>query len=121
MPPHVVAKAAQRLGAREFDALHDLLLEAYFERNLDITREGNLRTLWEQAGLPADAFPDLEDPELTQEVFADHMEALENGAGGAPAVRLDGTFGVLMGAQPTAVYTRWMERVLERRGPTDEA
>ncbi|MEM6703950.1 MAG: DsbA family protein [Acidobacteriota bacterium] len=114
VPPHVVAKAAEAHGSKAFEAVHRALLEAYFQENRNITDAEVLEDLWTREGLDAEAFPALDDQGLHQRVYADHLEAMENGASGAPAVRLDGFFGVLMGAQPTEVYARWMHRVIER-------
>jgi predicted DsbA family dithiol-disulfide isomerase len=110
MPPHLLAKAAARLGPGAFADLHWLLLEAYFFENRDITAAAVQEELWQRAGLPAADLRRREDPSLRQQVLDEHREALEHGAGGVPAVRLESGFGVVMGAQPAAVYRRWVER-----------
>ena len=44
----------------------------------------------------------------------EHAEAVELGATGVPAVRLAGNSAVIVGAQPTELYRRWIERSLAR-------
>ena len=111
VPPHQAYKAALRIDSEAADHLHEGLLDAYFRRNRDITRDDVLVGLWADAGLPADRFAERQDPQLIEEIRADFTEAMENGASGAPAVRLEGMFGCVMGAQPTEVYARWLEKV----------
>lgn len=114
VPPHRVAKAAARIDEAAAGTLHDLLLDAYFRRSRDITREEVLRDLWARAGLPPERFDESANPELLAEIEEDFREAFEHGAAGAPAVRLAGSYGVLMGAQPTDVYRRWVLRAQAR-------
>ena len=114
LPPHQVAKAAARIGQEAFTSIHDLLLDAYFRRSRDISSEATLRELWQEASLPADSFSDWQDPEILRSIEEEFREALENGAGGAPAVRMDGNYSVVMGAQPTEVYRRWIKRILRK-------
>ena len=70
-----------------------------------------LRALWSEAELPEAAFPALDDPALVRRVLADHEEAQSFGATGVPAVRLADQDFVLVGAQPEAVYLRWLSKV----------
>ncbi len=116
VPPHVWYKRALELDTTGAASFHDRLLRAYFVESRDITTEANLESLWDDAGLPANEQPRSDDPRLVQQVLDDHAEALDNGAGGAPAYRMQGAFGVLMGAQPTEVLERWVERELTRAG-----
>jgi predicted DsbA family dithiol-disulfide isomerase len=111
VPPHQVAKAAARIDATAGQALHDALFDAYFRRSRDITDDRVLRDLWIRAGLDATRFDERDDPALLREIASDYEEALANGASGAPAVRMEGAWGVLMGAQPIEVYRRWIEKV----------
>jgi predicted DsbA family dithiol-disulfide isomerase len=113
VPPQLVAKAAARMDAEAGEALHDLLFDAYFRRSRDITDDRVLRDLWQRAGLAPERFDERDDPELLRLVGAEFEEALGHGASGAPAVRMDGAYGVLMGAQPIAVYRRWIEKMAE--------
>jgi predicted DsbA family dithiol-disulfide isomerase len=111
VPPHRVAKAAARIDRAAGEALHDSLFDAYFRRSRDITDDRVLLDLWRRAGLDPARFDEREDPELLRLIGEDYEEALAHGASGAPAVRMDGAWGVLMGAQPLAVYRRWVEKV----------
>lgn len=111
VPPHLVAKAAARISPEAFEDLHERLLDAYFCQNLDITDSKVLLSLWKQSGLLATDFDQREDPSLLEEVVGQHQEAVQHGASGVPAVRADGHFGVLMGAQSVDVYGRWLEKL----------
>ena len=120
IPAHVVARAARRHGPLLARALHERLLRAYFEQSRDISREPVLRALWQEAGLPAEAFEACADPELVRETLADHNQAVELGITGVPAVRVPGSEAFVMGAQPLDVYRRWLER-LRTRGDEERA
>ena len=113
MPPHVIAKAAARLGADARARVHDRLLEAYFAENRDITTDANLSAIWRDAELPADALPDTADESLVAEVWDEYRAAIERGITGVPAVRLAGEDPYLVGAQPYELYERWVTRKLE--------
>jgi len=117
MPAQVVGKAALRVGRREFRALHQRLMSAYFTENRDISNAGELRALWSDVGIKDEAFPVVDDPELVEVVAQDHAEALELGVTGVPAVMRIGNDAVVVGAQPLDTYRRWVERSLERDGP----
>lgn len=115
MPAQVAAKAAARLGPREFRSLHDRLFPAYFRDNRDISDAETLRALWVEAELPEAALSELGDPELRRDVLAEHEEALVHGANGVPSVRLANSDAVITGALPLATYVRWVERERARR------
>jgi predicted DsbA family dithiol-disulfide isomerase len=117
IPPQRVAKAAARIHADAAESLHDLLFDAYFRRSRDITDDAVLRDLWGRAGLAAERFGEREDPELDRRIISEFQEALEHGATGAPAVRMEGAYGVLMGAQPIEVYRRWLDKAQARETP----
>lgn len=112
LPAHCVAKAAATLGPDAFRAMHDRLLAAYFTENRDISRTPVLRELWADAGLCADAFRGAEDPALVERTLAEHQDALERGMTGVPAAYLEGQDAFLLGAQPLALYRRWVTRNL---------
>jgi predicted DsbA family dithiol-disulfide isomerase len=112
VPPHLVAKAAARLGKPAFDAIHERLLRAYFSESRDITNWDTLKTLWLELGLPEEAFAESENPALSEQVFAEHREAVELGATGVPAVRRADDSIVIVGAHPAEMYRRWIERAL---------
>ena len=115
VPPHLAAKAAAQLGPDAFHRLHERLYAAYFAENRDITDAETLRGLWSEAGLPEAEFARAEDPSLLAQVIEEHNEALEHGASGVPAFRMQETDAVITGAQPLDVFRRWVRRVLEAR------
>lgn len=90
------------------------MLHAYFVENLDISDTGTLLALWREEGLPEDGFDAHRDPAILREVLREHNEAIEFGATGVPAVRLDGNDAVIVGAQPESLYRRWIDRSLAR-------
>ncbi len=114
IPAHVVARAARKHSPEAGRAIHERLLRAYFEENRDISREPTLRALWSEAGLPASGFEACAAPELMRETIDDHNEAVELGITGVPAVRVPGSEAFVMGAQPLAVYRRWVEKLRAR-------
>jgi predicted DsbA family dithiol-disulfide isomerase len=116
IPPHLVAKAAATFGADAFQKMHERLLHAYFAENRDITNADTLAALWREVGLPEAEFVRSADPALLQETIAQHKEAVEVGATGVPAVRLEGQEAVIIGAQPLELYRRWVQRNLEAVG-----
>ena len=116
MPPHLVARAARRIDRAGFARLHEALFRAYFAEHRDTTDAATLRDLWVRAGLPATRFEESLRPGLRAEVVADHRAALEIGATAVPAVALGDDDVAVVGAQPLAVYRRWIERALARRG-----
>ena len=118
VPPHLVAKAAAALGAGEGRRMRDRLFRAYFAESRDISDRATLRALWSEAELPDDAFANSDDPAHARRVLADHEEAQALGATGVPAVRLADQDFVLVGAQPEAVYLRWLRRALDARAVT---
>jgi predicted DsbA family dithiol-disulfide isomerase len=113
VPPHLVAKAAARLGAASFERMHERLLHAYFAENRDVTDPGTLRALWGEAGLPPDAFAASEDPALLSAVLGEHDQAVDLGITGVPTVVLQGNDALVMGAQPLEVYRRWFRRAAD--------
>jgi predicted DsbA family dithiol-disulfide isomerase len=111
VPPHLVAKAAAQLGPDAFAAVHERLLRAYFEQSRDISRAETLRAIWGEAGLPDAEFARSFEPELLRRTAEEHQEASQLGVTGVPAVRVAGTDAFVLGAQPLAVYRRWVERL----------
>ena len=114
IPAHLVAKAAARLGDEAFRRMHERLLRAYFVESRDISAPEILRSLWRELDLAEDGFDAHRDPAIRREVLREHAEAVELGATGVPAVRLAGNSAVIVGAQPTELYRRWIERSLAR-------
>ena len=115
VPAHLVAKAAARLGHESFRRMHERLLRAYFVESRDISREPVLRSLWQELSFDAAAFEAWREPAVLEAVLADHAEAIRLGATGVPAVRLADHDAVIVGAQPLAIYRRWIDRSLARR------
>jgi len=114
IPAHLVAKAAARVGREAFAKMHARLLHAYFVENRDTSDRDTLHALWREEGLPEPAFDAHRDPAILRDVLREHDEAVAFGATGVPAVRLDGNAAVIVGAQPEALYRRWIERSLAR-------
>jgi predicted DsbA family dithiol-disulfide isomerase len=112
MPPHLVAKAAATLGPEAFDRMHARLLRAYFGENRDITDPPTLVALWDDVGLPADAFRRAGEQTLVEAVVREHNEAVSLGLSGVPAVQLAGADVAIPGALPYESYRRWVERAL---------
>ena len=110
VPAHLVAKAAAALGEEPGRRMRDRLFRAYFAESRDISDTATQRALWSELDLPDAAFAATSDPALARQVFAEHREAQELGATGVPAVRLADQDFVLVGAQPEAVYLRWLRR-----------
>ena len=115
VPPHVAAKAAASLGPDAFRALHRRLLEAYFAESRDVSDRSTLRALWGEAGLPPAAFERCDDPALLAETLREHEQAAGVGVTGVPAARMEGNDAIIVGANPTELYRRWIHRKLDGR------
>ena len=115
VPPHVAAKAAASLGRESFRALHARMLAAYFRENRDISDRSTLRALWCEAGLPDAEFGRCDDPSYLAETLREHEEAIASGVTGAPTARMEGNEALILGANPLALYRRWIERRLAGR------
>jgi predicted DsbA family dithiol-disulfide isomerase len=115
VPAHLVSKAAARLGKDAFERIHERLMRAYFTENRDISNNEVLLELWLDVGLDETDFATAQDPELLQAVIDDHDEALECGATGVPAVRLEDNRAVTVGAHPIDAYRAWIDRTLARQ------
>lgn len=115
IPPLLLFKAAQRIGAEAGGRVSARLFEAYFAENLDITDRSTMREIWGQSGLDVSAFDTIDDPALLQEILDEHNDAVERGVTGVPAIELDGTDAIITGAHPRALYRRWIDRTVERR------
>jgi predicted DsbA family dithiol-disulfide isomerase len=112
VPPHLVAKAAARLGDDAFARMHLALLHAYFGDNRDITDAATLRAVWAECDLPPDGLAAAADPALLREVVDEHNQAVALGITGVPAVGVAGSDAAVTGAQPLETYRRWMHRLL---------
>lgn len=114
IPAQLAAKAAAAVSPEAFEAMHARLLRAYFGENQDISREWVLEALWRELGLPAEGFARARGDEFLPQVLGEHNEALEFGATGVPAVRLDGNPAIIVGAHPKELYERWIVKSLDR-------
>ncbi len=115
VPPHLVAKAAARIGPDAFERVHIRLLRAYFTHNRDITDRETLRDIWRDAGLAEGNLARADDPALLEEVLEEHRAALDLGVIGVPAVQLQGREAAITGAYPAETYRRWIRRALEEQ------
>ena len=114
VPPHLVAKAAARVGPEAFDRIHSDLLRAYFYDSRDISNADTLRQIWDAAGLSAAQFEAVEDPEIRTQVIDEHNEAISCGATGAPSFRTSDNDLALTGAHSMHLFRRWINRALDR-------
>lgn len=121
IPAHLAAKAAAAVSPEAFEAMHQRLLQAYFGENRDISRIWVLEALWQELGLPEAAFEAARGDAYLPRVLAEHNEALEFGATGVPAVRLEGNPAIIVGAHPKELYERWITKSLERLDAEQEA
>lgn len=108
IPAHRLAKAAARISDRAFRAMHERLLSAYFSESRDISDVVTQRELWREVELPEAAFAERDDPEIVNQILAEHREAQQGGATGVPAVRLAGNDAIVVGAHPYELYERWV-------------
>jgi predicted DsbA family dithiol-disulfide isomerase len=115
VPPHVAAKAAASLGRDAFRALHRRLLAAYFRENRDVSDRATLATVWAEAGLDGRDFDRCDDPGYLRQTLEEHEQAADLGVTGVPAARMEGNDAIILGANPTDLYRRWIQRKLEGR------
>jgi predicted DsbA family dithiol-disulfide isomerase len=115
VPPHVAAKAAASLGPEAFRALHRRLLEAYFGESRDVSDRSTLAAVWAEAGLDPAEFARCDDPAHLAQVLKEHDEAADAGVHGVPAARMEGNEAIITGANPTALYRKWIQRRLAGR------
>jgi len=115
VPPQVAAKAAASLGPEAFRAIHRRLLGAYFGESRDVSDRSTLAAVWVEAGLPRDEFIRCDDPAYLAETLKQHEEAAAEGVRGVPAARMEGNDAILVGANPTELYRRWIQRALDGR------
>ena len=112
IPAHIVAKASRSISAAAGKKLHDSLLVSYFAQSRDISSHDVLTHLWADAGLSAETFPDLDDPDTIGTVRDEHADAIALGLTGVPAARFARNPAFVTGALPYAMYQRWVERHL---------
>lgn len=118
IPAHGVSKAAQTLGSKAFGAMHERLLQAYFGESRDISSSSVLASLWQEVGLPEDALALATQPEIVSQIMEEFRLSQEAGATGVPAVQLEGNAAIIVGAHPSSLYRRWIDRTLSRDQPS---
>ena len=106
-----VFTARDRIDELFVSSVHPTFLVAVADDG-DMLRPETLRALWDEAGLPAAELAKAADPALRAELEGEHREAVERGITGVPAVCVEGDDAFILGAQPLAVYRRWVERRL---------
>ena len=114
IPAHGVSKAARVLGPEAFDLMHERLLRAYFLESRDISSTTVLASLWREVGLADDGFQLATAPETVTQILEEFRAAQEAGATGVPAVQLEGNPAIIVGAHPSSLYRRWIDRTLDR-------
>lgn len=114
IPAHGASKAARALGPEAFGAMHDRLFSAYFGESQDISSAEVLGALWQELGLPENGFDLSSQPETLAQIRSEFRVAQEAGATGVPAVQLEGNPAIIVGAHPSSLYRRWIERTLQR-------
>jgi predicted DsbA family dithiol-disulfide isomerase len=123
-PPDVVPNTMRALRVAELardrglhEAMHDRLMQAYWEEGRDIGAAEQLLALATEIGLDEDeAAQVIGGAEYRDRVLASTGQAHALGITGIPAFLLDGRLLVL-GAQPRPVFEQAVARVQERRGP----
>ena len=71
-----------------------------------------LHALWDELDLPDGAFDAVDAPEVEAQVLREFEEAQSLGATGVPGLRRADNDIIIVGAQPEAVYRRWIEKSL---------
>lgn len=112
IPAHRAAKAAARISKHAFRAMHERLMTAYFNENRDISDPLELEVLWTELGLAPEALALMGSQEIEAEIMRDFEEAQRFGATGVPGVRRADNEIIIVGAQPEAIYRRWIEKSL---------
>ncbi len=116
LPALKAAKAAQAQGQATFRCLHQLLFRAYFEENLDISRNDVLIELAHRAGLDLAEFGSALEAEATRhQVVEEHKEAIiRHSINGVPTVLFGGSIP-LTGAVPVQMYRQAIDRLGPQR------
>ena len=119
IPAHGVSKAARALGPDAFGAMHDRLLRAYFGESQDISSPGGVEgRCGRNSAFPEKGFDLASQPETVMQIRSEFRGAQEAGATGVPAVQLEGNPAIIVGAHPSSLYRRWIERTLQRERRT---
>lgn len=118
VPAHVAAKSLALIAPDASDAFHHRLLSAYFTENRTISDWAVLADLAADVGLDRDEFLALtaeRERTLAEEVIAEHNDAVRQGITAVPTMVIDEVLPV-QGAQEVDTISRWIERLIERRG-----
>lgn len=118
VPAHVAAKSLALIAPDASDAFHHRLLSAYFTENRTISDWAVLADLAADVGLDRDEFLTLtaeRERTLAEEVIAEHNDAVHQGITAVPTMVIDEVLPV-QGAQEVDTISRWIERLIERRG-----
>jgi predicted DsbA family dithiol-disulfide isomerase len=108
-------KAGELFGPQKQTALKLALFAAYFQQGLDVSDEGVLLDVAEQAGIDrAAAMAWLSDQALSGTVRAEEQYWIGENVTGVPAIIFDGKY-MVPGAQSADVFVRVIGRVLEKR------
>ena len=117
----LAAQVAQKIissdAPKYADAMHHKLLEAYFEKNLDISDWCVLANLANEVGFGEAKFSSLVETrrlELSKRVIDEHNEAINLGITSVPTVVINQVLPV-PGAQETETYINWISRLIERK------
>lgn len=117
LPAQMAAKSMKILAPDHVDAFHHRLLRAYFTENRTISDWSVLGAVASDVGVDSEEFlaaTRQRDRSLTEEVIADHNEAINKGITGVPAMIFNDTFPI-QGAQDFDSLSMWTARLLDRR------
>lgn len=105
------------LAPQKVNAFHHRLLQAYFTENQTISDWSVLAGAASDVGVDSEEFLSVtqqRDRSLTEDVIADHNEAVERGITGVPAMIFNDTFPI-QGAQDFDSLSTWIQRLLDRQ------
>ena len=117
LPAQVAAKSMEILAPESVDAFHHRLLRAYFTENQTISDWSVLGAVARDVGVDSEEFLSItqqRDRSLTEDVIADHNEAINRGITGVPAMIFNDTFPI-QGAQDFDSLSTWIQRLLDRQ------
>ena len=117
LPAQVAAKSMEILAPENVDAFHHRLLRAYFTENQTISDWSVLGGVARDVGVDSEEFLSVtqqRDRSLTEDVIADHNEAINRGITGVPAMIFNDTFPI-QGAQDFDSLSTWIQRLLDRQ------
>ncbi len=119
LPALEAAKCAAAQGPQAFEFYHRALFRAMFAESIDISDYAALTDLAARQGLDADRFRrDLDSGQQKVAVIGEHLEmVMEHGEApsGLPLILIEGREPIV-GAAPSDLYVRVLERELARRG-----